>query len=127
MLDFSDVARAAEERRIIRNNLRAERKLQIRSASGQMYQLMVFIFEDFAYNRRNLRLGFNRWLEVLGKTSKRAPLAKEDDLREIAAHSPQIQTSPTVEGQGQGQGGGDGKSNNQQEIDEYEEQLIQKG
>ena len=121
MLEFSDVARAAEERRIIRKNLRAERKLQIRSASGQMYQRMLFIFEDFAHQRRTLRLGFNRWLEVLGKTPKQSAAKRGDDLQAAAIHtsSPQVQNTAGTVSDGN-------KSNNQHESDEDEQQPIQK-
>ena len=97
--EFSEVARAAEERRIIRKNLHAERKLQIRSVSGQMYNRMLFILDDFAHERRSLRLGLNRWLEVLGKTSKQRATTSTLEHRVAPMQSSNIATAPVVAAQ----------------------------
>ena len=120
--EFSEVARAAEERRIIRKNLQAERKLQIRSASGQMYNRMLFIFGDVVHQRRNLRLGFNRWLEVLGKTPKqRTSTAKEVESEpSVAAIQRSDVATPIVTIQ---ESVNRDKSH-QQESDEGEDQAI---
>ena len=54
----------------MKKNQKIERKLQIRSSTGRVYDRLVMICGDFVHQRRGIRLGFNRWLEVIGKTPK---------------------------------------------------------
>lgn len=64
------MVRASEERRILKRNEKAAKKRQLQSSASSVYDRLIQIFSDFQHQRRGLRLGFHRWLQVLGMQSK---------------------------------------------------------
>lgn len=67
----------------MKKNEKIERKLQIRSSTGRVYDRLVMICGDFVHQRRGIRLGFNRWLEVIGKTPKQQQSGLNDKVNSM--------------------------------------------